>query len=78
MWLYLIIFVVPVLAYFLFDRKLCHSVKFLAIIMALLALFVGLSDMLGGYDRYIYGELFDMLADDMRKGWNPAEAFIFE
>jgi hypothetical protein len=57
MWLYIIIFFVPVLAYFLFDRKLCHSVKFLAIIMALLALFVGLSDMLGGYDRYIYGAI---------------------
>jgi hypothetical protein len=78
MWLYLIIFFIPVLVYFLFDRKLCHSVKFLAIIMALLALFVGIGDMLGGYDRYIYGQLFDMLADDVRKGWNPADAFIFE
>lgn len=29
----------------------------------LLALFVGISDMLGGYDRYIYGELFDSTAD---------------
>jgi hypothetical protein len=46
--------------------------------MASLALFVGLGDMLGGYDRYIYGQLFDMLADDMRKGWNPADAFVFE
>ncbi|MDE6273182.1 MAG: EpsG family protein [Muribaculaceae bacterium] len=26
-------------------------------------LFVGLSDMFGGYDRYIYGEVFDRLAD---------------
>lgn len=27
-----------------------------------LALFVGCADMLGGYDRYIYGEVFDQLA----------------
>lgn len=34
----------------------------------MLALFVGLGDMLGGYDRYIYGELFDNLADQLRIG----------
>ena len=28
-----------------------------------LAVFVGISDMLGGYDRYIYSELFDNIAD---------------
>ena len=28
-----------------------------------LAFFVGLSDMFGGYDRYIYGEAFDNIAD---------------
>lgn len=33
------------------------------IIFMLLSLFVGISDMLGGYDRYIYGELFDSTAD---------------
>jgi putative membrane protein len=31
--------------------------------MCLLALFVGFSDMFGGYDRYIYGEIFDNIAD---------------
>jgi hypothetical protein len=34
--------------------------------------------MLGGYDRYIYGQLFDMLADDMRQGRSPVEAYVFE
>lgn len=33
--------------------------------MIVLALFVGCSDMLGGYDRYIYCELFDGVADDV-------------
>lgn len=31
--------------------------------MVFFALFVGLSDMLGGYDRYIYAECFDEIAD---------------
>jgi len=35
--------------------------------------------MLGGYDRYIYGELFDLMADDNRMGDNPwtTDAFAF-
>jgi hypothetical protein len=31
--------------------------------LGFLALFVGMGDMLGGYDRYIYGEIFDAIAD---------------
>ena len=47
--------------------------------MVLLALFVGLADMLGGYDRYIYGVLFDSLAqrDDPSKAFMPPMA-IYE
>ena len=37
-------------------------------LLALLALFVGFADMLGGYDRYIYCELFDRNADLIRSG----------
>lgn len=33
-----------------------------------LAWFVGLSDMLGGFDRYIYGELFDSMANGVSTG----------
>ena len=40
----------------------------LAVFMTSLALFVGLGDMIGGYDRYIYGELFDGLADNLWDG----------
>lgn len=39
-------------------------------VMTFLALFVGLSDMLGGYDRYIYGACFDEVADVVRDGRN--------
>lgn len=43
----------------------------------LLALFVGLSDMLGGYDRYIYSELFDGIADITKEGGCYSDSAIF-
>lgn len=45
--------------------------------MSFLALFVGFADMLGGYDRYIYGSLFDNLADNIRDGYNLIISRIF-
>lgn len=77
MWLYLLLFLVPVACYFVFDKKLARSVPFLVTIMALLALFVGFGDMLGGYDRYIYGELFDMMADIVNGGGDPTQSILF-
>ena len=35
-------------------------------IFLFLGLFIGLGDMQGGYDRYIYGAYFDMVADNVR------------
>lgn len=43
-----------------------------------LGLFIGLGDMLGGYDRYIYGELFDRMADATHMGGNPWATYSFE
>lgn len=43
-----------------------------------LGIFVGLGDMLGGYDRYIYAELFDSMADVTHAGGNPWQSFSFE
>lgn len=40
----------------------------LALFMLFLALIVGLGDMLGGYDRYGYCDLFDKCADQLRAG----------
>ncbi len=40
----------------------------LFLILLLLALIVGMGDMLGGYDRYIYGELFDRTSDYVSAG----------
>ncbi|MDE6301587.1 MAG: EpsG family protein [Muribaculaceae bacterium] len=36
--------------------------------MVILAIFVGISDMLGGFDRYIYGEVFDSISASIHKG----------
>lgn len=43
-----------------------------------LALFVGLGDMLGGYDRYIYADLFDDVADVVTRKMPLKSAAIFD
>ena len=63
MWLYIILFLIPTLAFFLKKERGNNTVNFLFFYISLLALFVGMSDMFGGYDRYIYGEIFDSIAD---------------
>jgi hypothetical protein len=54
--LYLSIFFIITLLYFNTIKQGGLKTRGLIIVMALLALFVGFGDMLGGYDRYIYGE----------------------
>ena len=66
MWLYLLLFLMPALAYKLSSND--QSKAFLMVYVAFLALFVGMSDMFGGYDRYIYGEVFDSIADTTTMG----------
>ena len=51
---------------------------YLILSFSLLAIFVGVSDMLGGYDRYIYGELFDDIADITRVHGKYNNALIFK
>lgn len=60
-----------------FKRK--TQIRVSTIYLMALGLFVGLGDMLGGYDRYIYGELFDSMANTTMEGGNPwlSEAFAF-
>lgn len=45
--------------------------------MIAIGIFVGLGDMLGGYDRYIYGDVFDSIADARIAGLNPWETDAF-
>lgn len=53
------------------DRALFFS-------FVILAVFVGISDMLGGYDRYIYSELFDGIANITNEGGNYKYSAIYE
>lgn len=66
--IYYIIFFAAVLIYYINGERegkvsRMGQVWMLALMLAFLAVFVGLSDMLGGYDRYIYAELSDDAAD---------------
>lgn len=67
MWLYLTIFFVVVILYAATINN-PQSKGMLMGVMAFLGIFVGISDMLGGYDRYIYGACFDELTDAMHNG----------
>lgn len=63
-----------IISYIFFNAKnqqTAQDTKLLAGVMILMALIVGLGDMLGGYDRYIYGQGFDNLADDIKAGLDP-------
>lgn len=68
MLLYLSIFLIPLIWY---ELSKAHPEKgsskgILFVVFLFIALFIGLGDMQGGYDRYIYGAYFDDLADSIR------------
>lgn len=68
--LYLSIFLAIALIYvFSIGTDTARSKWLLFAMMLFLGLFVGISDMLGGYDRYIYAELFDSMCDDLSFGF---------
>lgn len=75
--IYILLFFIPVILYFYYNKKQQVPYKPFLIFFVALALFVGLGDMLGGYDRYIYGELFDNLADQLRIGIPTTSSRLF-
>lgn len=77
MLIYILIFLLPAIIYFT-GKPTCNiSRQAFAAYMGFLALFVGLGDMLGGYDRYIYGALFDNCADIVRFDWPLSSSLLF-
>lgn len=62
MWIYILIFIIAVFLYIVTNERNEQSKLVLGLYLLGLALFVGCADMLGGYDRYIYGEVFDQMA----------------
>lgn len=77
MFLYLAIFFLMVAIYFSTYEKKAKDVRVLVFCMAFLGIFVGISDMLGGFDRYIYAELFDEVADRLVNKENVFQTEIF-
>ncbi|WP_449023608.1 EpsG family protein [Prevotella pallens] len=75
--IYILLFFIPVILYFYYNKKQQVPYKPFIIFFVALALFVGLGDMLGGYDRYIYGDLFDNLADQLRIGIPTTSSRLF-
>lgn len=65
---YIAIFIIAIIIYSTTRDGGEKNKLILAIYLGGLALFVGCSDMLGGYDRYIYGEVFDQLSIATRVG----------
>lgn len=78
MFIYLLFFIVAFLAYVNSFSSRNKNVNFLITFFVIAALFVGFADMMGGYDRYIYAELFDSLADNMDSGASVMGSTIFE
>lgn len=76
MWLYILIFIAVLLLYNSAKTR-AQQQKYFTFCMVALTLFVGVADMLGGYDRYIYSELFDEAADTIYSGGNLFFTRIF-
>lgn len=65
---YIAIFIIAIIIYSATRNRGEKNKVVLAIYLGGLALFVGCGDMLGGYDRYIYAEVFDQLSFVTRVG----------
>ncbi|VTY05632.1 Uncharacterised protein [Prevotella melaninogenica] len=68
--IYILVFLIAVVYSFISRGKLKHSDVLLSFFLLYLTIFVGFGDMIGGYDRYIYGASFDFIADEMKTTGN--------
>lgn len=68
MFIYLLIFVIALLYLWLDSSFKKSSNLYLFLFFMYLAVFIGLGDMIGGYDRYVYGEVFDTISDTIQQG----------
>lgn len=77
MWLYILIIIFVLVS--TGKPEFANSRKYLFGILGFLALFVGFADMLGGYDRYLYCELFDSIYDRRVAGMGfPLSYYVSE
>ncbi len=75
--LYIIFFLIVISINYIAEKNGYRRQPILAFSFLLMAFFVGLSDMLGGYDRYIYGDLFDNIADITNEKGKYEDAYLF-
>ena len=77
--LYLIWFFTSVLIFYgTLKSKRKTQIWAMSVFLMALGIFIGLGDMLGGYDRYIYSDLFDSMADVTHAGGNPWKSASFD
>ena len=72
MFVYFLVFIIALLYYLVGSHQ---SKKLLILFMSYIAIFIGLGDMIGGYDRYIYGAIFDDIVNQMIGGYTDIEIF---
>lgn len=74
---YIILFVITtILAWFYSGNTKVSKPLFFSFCLSI-GLFVGLADMLGGYDRYIYCEVFQDMHENVTKGVFFSEEFLY-
>ncbi len=78
MYLYILIFIFVLSVYSFTLKKGGINNKQLAWLLGGLAVFVGIADMLGGFDRYVYGMLFDDLADGIRNKDSILDSWVLQ
>lgn len=73
---YIILFVITTILVWGYNGNTKVSKPFFFAFCLCIGLFVGLADMLGGYDRYIYSEVFQSMHENVVKGIFFNEEFI--
>jgi len=77
MFIYLLILIIVTVVTLQAINREQYSASTIWWLMMGLGVFVGISDMLGGYDRYIYCELFDSMANVIKAEGNPWTTMTF-
>lgn len=74
---YIILFVITTILAWIYTDKTKVPKSFFFFFCLCVGLFVGLADMLGGYDRYIYCEVFQSIHKEVKNGEFLSKDFIY-
>ena len=73
---YLVLFLFTAILAWTHNGETKVSKSFFFAFCLCIGLFVGLADMLGGYDRYIYSEVFERMHESISEGVIFVQAFL--